>query len=526
MVSYKADIDLDDDEDERYEDESQPPEPDEPQLRRKPSRDEYLPLMQKLAEIGGGRFRPEDDIVQRGQQLVLPENMSMHKAAQFLMRRIKADEDETVFRHRYKYRPFDGAVCTWRGLKRAFGMVGLEKRTEQGFFGPVKVNTQMFDVPVGPNETESVPWGAFTLPSFSGTVFTPQMWTDEEMGPLFELVVEGPRKYRSHVEGIFRLVQEELEQRSIYRGGAFDGQVMPEFLDLTGVSPDRVVYSPETMVQLDANIWSVLRYREQLQRAGITRKRSALLYGPYGTGKTLGGFLTAQVAVQSGWTFIYARPGKDDMQLVMQTARLYQPACVFFEDLDTVANPESTSADGATRLLDVFDGITAKGTELLVVLTTNHPDRIHRGMLRPGRLDAVIEIGALDQDGVQKLITTTLPPEALAMGIDWGAVFDAAKGMFPAYVKEVADRAYRYALSRTGEPEKIKLQEGDLIHAANGLQPQLALMEAANDPRTPDPLSEVVARTVQKSVAESLIEDVVRDDVLEAVSKETNGARR
>lgn len=489
---------------------------------RTKEKDEFRPLMDKLAEIGGGYFRPEDDIVQEGNRIVIPVGMSMSRAAKFLMKRVAADEDETNFVRRYRYRPYDGAVCTWRALKRAFGMVGLTQRVEQSFFGPVKVNAQFVEVPVGTNETESVPWGAFELPSFHGAVFQPNMYADEEMGPLFVLNVTGPRKYKPQIEGIFALVQEELEKGSIYRGKAFDGQVMPDFLDLSAIHPDKVIYGEETLTQLDANIWSVLRYRHELAQAGISRKRSALLHGPYGTGKTLGGFLTAQVAVESGWTFIYARPSKDDMGLVLQTARLYQPACVFFEDLDTVADPEHASQDGATMLLDMFDGITAKGTEILVVLTTNHPDRIHKGMLRPGRLDSVIEIGPLDEAGVERLIRGTVPANTLADDIDWGPVFEATLDMLPAYIKEVADRAYRYALSRTGNPEGIVLTTEDLVHSGKGLQPQLDMMKKANDPRHIDNVGEALHRQVQETLVET-IPGFIDDVVIETVKKRGDG---
>src|SRR4029077_18616774 len=105
-------------------------------------------------------------------------------------------------------------------------------------------------------------------------------------------------------------------------------------------------------------------------------------------------------------------PGRDSLQTVLQTARMYQPAVVFFEDLDEISDP-SHDGDNVTQLLDTFDGITAKGTEILAILTTNHPERIHKGMLRPGRLDAVIHIGELDANGVGRMIRALVPNEQL-----------------------------------------------------------------------------------------------------------------
>lgn len=473
-------------------------------------------IIAKLTELGGGQFRPEDDIVSEGTKLIIPQGMDMTRAAKVLMERVHADEELVSFNRSYKYRPWDGAVCTWRALKRVFGIVS--SKPTMGFFGPNP--PEMRDIPVGPDTHETVPWGSFALPVFENTTFYTYSTTDPELGVLFALSVEGPRKYRSAFEGIFQLVQDELETASIYRGKAFDGQEQPEFLDLSGVDHSKVIYSEDTMTQLEANIWAVLRHREALERVGISRKRAALLYGPYGTGKTLGGFLTAKESVENGWTFIYARPGKDDVAQTLQTAKLYQPCCVFFEDLDTVSDPEDgTTTDKATRLLDAFDGISSKGTEVMVVLTTNHADRIHKGMLRPGRLDAVIEVGALDQKGIQRLMEAVLPDGAIdSAAIGWVEVADAAEGMLPAYIKEAADRAYRYALARTGKPEGIKLTTSDLVGAAHGLRPQLALMEGANDTASRDTLGEALSRQV-----EGVITPQVKTALVETYTESEHG---
>ncbi|NIS12736.1 MAG: AAA family ATPase, partial [Thermoplasmata archaeon] len=88
--------------------------------------------------------------------------------------------------------------------------------------------------------------------------------------------------------------------------------------------------------------------------------------------------------------FIQCRPGIDNVYDAMKTARLYQPAVVFYEDVDTIAQGDQTQGHVAvTQLLDIFDGLTAKSTKILAILTTNHPEKIHKGMVRPGRLDAV-----------------------------------------------------------------------------------------------------------------------------------------
>lgn len=478
-----------------------------------------LAIMQELSKLGGGQFKAEDDIISEGNKLVLPDGMTMTRAMKVLSDRIKADEEQIGYVRDYRYRPWDGAVCAWRALKRVFGIVS--SMPSPGFFSSPP---SFRDVQTGYGSHEQVPWGYFQIPTFENTTFCTTGRIDDELGMLFRLQVEGPRKYRAAIEGIFNLVQQELETASIYRGKAFDGQEEPEFLDLSRVDPAKVVYSEDTLQQLEANVWSVLRYRTELERVGISRKRAALLYGPYGTGKTLAGFLTAREAVENAWTFIYARPGRDDVDQVLQTARLYEPCCVFFEDLDTQSNPEGgVTEDKATRLLDAFDGISVKNSEIVVVLTTNHADRIHKGMLRPGRLDAVIEIADLDAKGIRKLMEVVLPEGSIdSAAIGWDEVTEAAEGMLPAYIKEAADRAFKYALARSGKVEGIKLTTSDLVGAANGLRPQLKLMDDASDTVTKDALGDALVTHVQRGLVGVYTDDeherAMRKEVVSALN--------
>lgn len=470
-------------------------------------------ILATLAKLGGEAFK-DDDITFEGNKLILPVNMTAKQAIKFLENKIKLEEEYTDFTRIFKYRPWDGAYCTWNALKQAFGAVSHNVQTIQTMFGPQQVPPQIITINVGPEEQMQVPWGEFGVPFLPGATITLGAAEDDELGQLFRIHVSAPRKWRAQVEGIFLLVQAELEERSLYRGKAFDGKPQPDFVDLRGVDPKKVVYSEEVMVQLEANVWSLLRYSQQQRDLEIPLKRAVLIEGPYGTGKTLAAFLTAQEAVANNWTFLYARPARDDLVQVMQTARLYQPAVVFFEDMDTVAAPE-VGGDKITTMLDLFDGITAKGTEILAILTTNHPEKIHKGMVRPGRLDAVIKIAALDNPGIAQLIQATVPEQFLGDNINWEEVSKAHEGFMPAFVKEASDRAMRYAISRTrGEVENVKLSTEDFVNAASGLRPQLVLMEGAKDTFERDPLSTTM-RKIMHDASERVVFDMLQKRYLE-----------
>lgn len=438
---------------------------------------EQRALLTALA-TAGGKLTAEEDIVFEGQKLVLPERYrsNLDGAIQFLVKKRDEDERSMAFNKVFRYRPWDGAHATMVAIKKAFGMMG--SKSIQTFFGeqPPELRTIATSI----DTTEQVPWGCVTIPLMPEVEIYLGANRDPEMGLVFVINAEGPRKYRFHMEGLFRFIEQELEEASIYRGKAFDGADNPNFLDLRGFDPKKVVYSQEVLTQLDANVWSVMRYAEKMAELGMPTKRAVLMEGPYGTGKTLAATWTARVAEECGWTFITCRPNKDDLFTTMQTAKLYQPAVVFFEDIDTVANPEGSDQDQVSQLLDVFDGIQAKDTKIIVVLTTNHVEEIHKGMLRPGRMDAVIHIGELDAAGFERLIKAVVPMGSLAADIDYAEVARAFDGFLPAFAKEAIDRTLRYNIARN-EGVVTMMNTHDFVEAANGLRPQLELMHGASE---------------------------------------------
>lgn len=456
-------------------------------------------ILAKLAELGG-QNPTEDGILHEGTKIVIPLSMSKKDAVKAILRNIEAEDEPCHFMTTFKYRPWDGALAFHRVVKKYLGMMTqVATKTPFGDIPP-----HMITIKTGVDTTEQVPWGDIQLPIFPDSKVTTDSDVDPDLGPVFVLHFSGPRRYRGHATGLFKLVEQELQCCSIYRGKAFDGQAEPDFLDLSGVNPKNVVYSDEVMTQLDANVWSLLNHSQAQRDEGLPLKRAVLMEGPYGTGKTLAAYLSGQVATQNGWTFIYARPGRDDLQTVLQTARMYQPACVFFEDLDEISDP-SHDQDNVTRLLDTFDGITAKGTEILAILTTNHPERIHKGMLRPGRLDAVIHIGELDAAGVGRMIRALVPKEQLGT-VDVTAVYQEMREFMPAFVKEAIDRAKRYSLARNGG--KVgKLSTEDFVAAAVGLRPQLDMMNGNKGHEKVDRLTAVTKRVIADVVRETVDEE-------------------
>jgi len=429
-----------------------------------------------------------------GKAIGIPEGMTYTKAVNILKRKQKQEQEEVNFDRTFLYRPNDGAYALAMVMKEMFGMT-LGKAI-QTFFGERPPEMKRIEIAYG--KSVQVPWGRIEIPALDNADVYTQVSQHRDYGHVFQLIVNAKRKHRAVIEEMFDRVQKHLEDHSIYRGQAIVGTNEPEFYKLEGFDPESVIYSQDIKRMLEGVLWSPLRFSDSFRRDNIALKRAILLHGHYGCGKTLTGQRTAAIAVQHGWTYIFAKPGRDDLVDALRTARLYEPAVVFYEDVD---NPTSESdGDSVSRLLDAFDGATAKGGELIVVMTTNHIERIHKGMLRPGRLDALVEITPLDRAGTEALVTSLVRPECLDKNMDWDAVHEVTEGFYPAFIAEVVNRATSVAFSECGGAEDYVISTSALTVAAETLRPQLQIMDEAQEGEKRPELVEALEAEVQRAL--------------------------
>lgn len=450
-------------------------------------------ILETLSELGKQNVT-DDALIFEGTKMILPAhfNNNVDDVISYLRDYKQRQGQSFSFSREFPYKPWDGAAAFERAMKRVFGTIGIGAAT-MTFFGPIPPERRT--VEIGPNEKLQIPWGRVAFTPLEAEFYLSGI-RHSEYGVIFQLNVEAPLRYRSHIEGFFSMVEDELKSNSIYRGKAFAGTEDPQFMDTESFDPSRVIYNEDVFTQLDVNMWSLLRYSDIMRQNHIPLKRSILVEGPYGTGKTLAGQLTAKQAVENGWTFVLARPGKDDLGEVLKVAQLYAPAVVWYEDIDVIARGHDDVQ--ISKLLDSLDGITNKGVEILAGFTTNHVDKIQKGILRPGRLDAVINIGALDENGIEKLCKVTLPG-TIQGNIDYHMVGKAFDGMLPAFIKEGIDRAMRYSIARNGgQPGMIETD--DLVNSAKGLENQLNLMNDAKEGVTQSALDREFHSVIKRAV--------------------------
>jgi transitional endoplasmic reticulum ATPase len=302
------------------------------------------------------------------------------------------------------------------------------------------------------------------------------------------------QKNRVKLESLFEEVQVQVDTASIYRGKAvrfkfpsddpdeFDPTVSPTFLDLSRHNPDEVVFPRDIQHLVDMTLLTPLRHTQVLRDQGIPLKRGVLLAGEYGVGKTLLAYKTAHVAVNNGWSYLYAEAGQ--LRQAIEYGLLYEPCVIFAEDLDSALGGQ-TRSDAVNDVLNTIDGVNVKGREVMVVLTTNHLDKINQAMLRPGRLDAVIRIPPPDADAAERLIRLYARGR-LAAGEKLMDVGARLAGQIPSAIREVVERAKLATITRTGNGDE-KLTASDLLLAAHGMQHHLELLQ----PRPVDTRSDI-----------------------------------
>lgn len=426
------------------------------------------------------------DVEWQGTKVILPDGMDYEEAIKALTLRQQQDDQEIDLSETIRAFPLDGAVAFQKALREIYGWTSLQPT--MGFWGPN--NPRLISVPIGFNETVQVPWGNCAVPKIRGTLSTG--WTEVDGLPQFQISASIRRADKAAFEVLVELTKKYVAEESIYKGQAvkvqfrdkdgdpreFDPRFSPQFMDLRSFDPTELVYPVVTERSVNTNLYNLIRYTEKCRKQKIPLKRGIVLEGTFGTGKTLTAWQTAQLCVENGWTFLMLDDVRD-LHQALQFARMYEPCVVFSEDVDHATSGKRT--DEMTRIFNTIDGIESKGHEILTVLTTNNVGSIHPGFIRPGRIDAVINIGPPDEVATAKLVRRYSQNKNGESILDPQITDDQiVKAMKPvkmansAFIREVVERAKLAAVSHI--EDVMQIREQDLATAAESMKKHLMLV--------------------------------------------------
>lgn len=427
------------------------------------------------------------EIVNHGEKLILPEHMGIGDAIELLERRLKYMEENVALSEVFDVFPWDGAHALMQVLTKRYGWAASEPTP--GFFGSKP--PQMLTIETGFGQVIRIPWGLFSLPGIEGHIETGATKKDGRV--VFAISGATKRKNEAAIGALFDDMREYLKTGSIYRGKAIklrfrddDGGELempePKFLDTSWIDRNCLIYSDDVQASIETNLFTPIGRCADLIANGIPIKRGVLLGGMYGTGKTLAAHVASKLAVDNNITYLYV-PRADELADAIKFAKQYQsPACVIFcEDIDRAVSGERTVE--MDDILNIIDGIDTKNANIIVVMTTNALDAINPAMLRPGRLDAVIEVSPPDSNAVEKLLRL-YGGDTIGADVDLSEVAHLLAGNIPAVIAEVVKRA-RLSQLRLQPAGHIVNQVGAsaLIEAAATMKRQLAILHAASQPK-------------------------------------------
>lgn len=446
------------------------------------------------------------EVVRHGEKLLIPPGMGIPEAIDILERQAKYEEEQIEIKEDINCFIWDGALAMSKAMKQKFGWASAEI-IPGSFFTPSQ-KPQMISVEISYNETVLVPWGRFTLPNIEGYVETG--WNNKDGRVIFQFHAVVKRKHESAIRELIAIARDIASKESIYKGKAIrirfnndDGEALswpiPKFLDISRVKENELIFSDEVQSAVSTSIFTVVEHTEKCRKHKIPLKRGVLLSGPYGTGKTLVAYVTAKKCVDNAWTYLYCERA-DELGEMVRFAKHYEPAVIFCEDIDReVAGERSVQMD---EILNIVDGIESKNSELMIILTTNHIENINKAMLRPGRLDAVINVLPPDAKAVEKLIRL-YGGFAIAPEEDLKEASEILKGQIPAVVRECVERSKLSAIRHCkDESTEMKITGGALLEASRTMKMQLDLLAKEKPNLT---LNEKLGLTFRELIQETMI---------------------
>ncbi|MPM33981.1 ATP-dependent zinc metalloprotease FtsH [bioreactor metagenome] len=188
---------------------------------------------------------------------------------------------------------------------------------------------------------------------------------------------------------------------------------------------------------------------------GARIPKGILMVGPPGTGKT---YLSRAVAGEAGVPF-FSISGSDFVEMfvgvgasrvrdLFEQAKKNAPAIIFIDEIDAVGRKRGAGLGGGhdereqtlNQLLVEMDGFGVN-QGIIIMAATNRPDILDPALLRPGRFDRQVVVGAPDVKGREAIFKVHSKNKPLADDVNVEVLARRTPGFTPADIENLMNEA-------------------------------------------------------------------------------------
>ena len=217
---------------------------------------------------------------------------------------------------------------------------------------------------------------------------------------------------------------------------------------------------------------------------GARIPKGILMVGPPGTGKTLlakaiSGEANVPFFSISGSDFVemFVGVGASRVRDLFEKAKKNAPCLVFIDEIDAVGRRRGAGLGGGhdereqtlNQLLVEMDGFGVN-QGVIVMAATNRPDILDPALLRPGRFDRQVVVGAPDAKGREEILQVHARGKKLAPDVDLKDIANTTQGFTGADLENLLNEAALHAARKNKKEISMQDVKDSFIRVALGTE--------------------------------------------------------